>query len=978
MTLFDGESVGLTDIAVGQADPDPTVPTMTVGHTTTAGNIILKTDTILPFEFSVGQQSVDIVPSVTCVDITVLNFTDVVATEWNITHDPSFLCFREIANINPNVPTLNPGFFDTTVPGIVKLAWSDPGLQGRTIPNGEVYYSICYDVKLNCQESTPISILEDASQAAFLVVTNEADPDEPIAASGNAGSLFANCVVTNPQLNFGASSVNDIRCNGECSGSITQEFTGGSGTISCSWTGPNGFSQTSNCNGVSGISGLCAGTYTLVITDQNGSANAVTQTYTIVEPLPISINPVVFDANCDVMGNPILGRIETNPIGGTAPLTQSPTPSNLIGIVPGTYRIQVTDANNCQEVAFVTVDDICMVPGPSLSASTEPATECGELGKIIATTTGGQGQVTISFDPAITDLCAVPAGTYTVTARDEAGQTDVSVVTVSLIAVPPPTVEVDDGAIIPGNSCTGVGGSVDITTSGGCAPLRCVLILDNQGPIPCSRSDNLLPGSYRVEVTDNIGRMVVDFFTIPDEIPDDLEANVVPMDTSPCSFSDGSAEVTVGGGCEPYAINIRPTDGSTTPPVTATVNAGSSTYALPQGTYEVTISDDSGLAPIVIPFMINEGVSPIIQSGPINVSNECVSSFPVDGGTPPYNYQWFDENMVLLSDEFVLDLSDRVMDLDDTLSITQPVTIVVTDNVGCAFEFDQTINCVGLVDTQDPVDPEDPILTFSGVTDSQTLCAGDQLCQGVINGEIVQDGDSGPYLITLFNTTTQDVTTIPQDEVGPFSFGGLCAASYTLLVRDGNGNDWDFTDNLTIGSPNAIDVMDDIRCDDETGLGSIDIDVSGGTGTFGYDWMIRDSSFVAEDILEELESGSYLVTITDSNGCQESRIFTVDCEPVIPPPSEVCESTPIITPGNGDFANENLFISCVDGTQAIQLFDRWGSLVWQANRYNNDWNGVNLDNEEVIEGAYYWVLMIEDEDGNSRIAKGTVTVLRDR
>ena len=142
--------------------------------------------------------------------------------------------------------------------------------------------------------------------------------------------------------------------------------------------------------------------------------------------------------------------------------------------------------------------------------------------------------------------------------------------------------------------------------------------------------------------------------------------------------------------------------------------------------------------------------------------------------------------------------------------------------------------------------------------------------------------------------------------------------------------------------------------------------------------MIRDSSFVAEDILEELESGSYLVTITDSNGCQESRIFTVDCEPVIPPPSEVCESTPIITPGNGDFANENLFISCVDGTQAIQLFDRWGSLVWQTNRYNNDWNGVNLDNEEVIEGAYYWVLMIEDEDGNSRVAKGTVTVLRDR
>ena len=164
---------------------------------------------------------------------------------------------------------------------------------------------------------------------------------------------------------------------------------------------------------------------------------------------------------------------------------------------------------------------------------------------------------------------------------------------------------------------------------------------------------------------------------------------------------------------------------------------------------------------------------------------------------------------------------------------------------------------------------------------------------------------------------------------------------------------------------------------DSTGLGTIEIAVEGGTGAFGYDWVIRDTTIDAEEFLDELENGSYLVTITDSNGCQESRIFTVDCmiDTIVP---MTCEATPIITPGNGDTANENLFITCVNGNQPIQIFDRWGNLVWQTNRYNNNWNGINLDSEEVLEGAYYWVLMVEDDEGNTTISKGTVTVLRDQ
>ena len=288
----------------------------------------------------------------------------------------------------------------------------------------------------------------------------------------------------------------------------------------------------------------------------------------------------------------------------------------------------MTDSNNCQEVEFVTVGDDCdFMPGPPFFTrlETTPGNICGMRGSIIAVADGGVGQVTISFDPAITSTNAVIPGTYTVTAMDQTGQTAVQVVVVGEDFVPEPLPSVVVTG--PGNSCTGVGGSADITITGGCEPVTCLLFFEDTAPINCSRSDNLLPGNYRVEVTDNIGRTNSQEFVIPNESPDDFGAFADPSNTAPCSFSDGMVEVRVNGGCEPYNINISTTDGSGTPPLDTLVNMpGSYIFGLPTGTYEVVVTDNSGADPIVIPFMIDEGVAPIIQSGPINISNDCISS----------------------------------------------------------------------------------------------------------------------------------------------------------------------------------------------------------------------------------------------------------------------------------------------------------------------------------------------------------------
>ncbi len=60
-------------------------------------------------------------------------------------------------------------------------------------------------------------------------------------------------------------SVSPASCSNCCDGSITPNVAGGTGSVTYSWTGPNGYTSTQ-----ANITGLCVGTYTLCVTDANG------------------------------------------------------------------------------------------------------------------------------------------------------------------------------------------------------------------------------------------------------------------------------------------------------------------------------------------------------------------------------------------------------------------------------------------------------------------------------------------------------------------------------------------------------------------------------------------------------------------------------------------------------------------------------------------------------------------------------------
>src|SRR5690606_13740277 len=102
--------------------------------------------------------------------------------------------------------------------------------------------------------------------------------------ANNCGPATATFTITEPPLlTLTLSNQTDIVCYGAATGAINVEVGGGTpiplspGELGYqfTWTGPNGFSSSGQ-----NISGLYAGTYSLVVTDGNGCLQNLSVTLT--------------------------------------------------------------------------------------------------------------------------------------------------------------------------------------------------------------------------------------------------------------------------------------------------------------------------------------------------------------------------------------------------------------------------------------------------------------------------------------------------------------------------------------------------------------------------------------------------------------------------------------------------------------------------------------------------------------------------
>jgi len=138
-----------------------------------------------------------------------------------------------------------------------------------------------------------------------------------------------------------------------------------------------------------------------------------------------------------------------------------------------------------------------------------------------------------------------------------------------------------------------------------------------------------------------------------------------------------------------------------------------------------------------------------------------------------------------------------------------------------------------------------------------------------------------------------------------------------------------------------------------------------------YSWKL-DGEVIEEADLQnkELSIGEHLIemTATNKNGCTSTTTRTV----VIQDGIEIVKA---FTP-NGDALNDYFEIIIEEEVKAfkIEIFDRWGQLIYQSNDHTFRWNGKDKANNQLY-GAFVYKMKAVTESDAVIEKTGTVSIL---
>src|SRR5690606_20946657 len=356
-------------------------------------------------------------------------------------------------------------------------------------------------------------------------------------------------------------------------GSIDITVAGGTEPYDFAWTGPDGFTATTE-----DIADLAAGDYTVVVTDANGCETE--QTFTVgTEDVTITLTGVAVDAVCTASNGTITLTIEGGTpnytISWTGPDGFTSSDKDLTDLAAGTYNVTVTDANGCEATTSVEVgvEDVTITVTPVIVNTTCIAT----IGSIDITVAGGTEPYTYLWSNGATteDIEDLAAGDYTVTVTDANGCETEQTFTVGTedvtITVTPVTVN---------TTCIATIGSIDITVAGGTEPYTYMW----SNGATTEDIEDLAAGDYTVTVTDANGCETEQTFTVGTE---DVTITLtgVAVDAV-CTASNGTITLTIAGGTPDYTISWTGPDGFT--------STDKDLSGLAPGTYNVTVTDANG------------------------------------------------------------------------------------------------------------------------------------------------------------------------------------------------------------------------------------------------------------------------------------------------------------------------------------------------------------------------------------------------
>ena len=679
-------------------------------------------------------------------------------------------------------------------------------------------------------------------------------------------------------------TISQVNCFNGSDASIQLTTLGGTAPYIFNW---------SNGGNNSSIDSLHAGSYSVLITDNQGCT--FIDTHTITQPAAsLASSSTSIQVLC--FGDST-GSIDLSASGGTASYTYTwnngSNNEDLTAIQAGTYTVLITDSNNCTYSETVIISE----PQAALNASeliTNVLCTGDSTGTINLNVNGGTAPYNFLWNTGGTGQSpsGIATGSYSVTITDMNG-----CVANRTMQVAEPDSALQLGLSIGHLSCNGQPtGWVDLNVLGGTGTYT---YLWNTGGTTEDPSQ-LTAGTYTVTVTDQNGcnSEITATITQPAAFPS-VSGTTTPVSCT--GLQNGAVQSVVNGGTMPYSYLWN--TGSTQSNITS----------LGAGVYTVTVTDANGCSnqyttQIVQPTNSLAIIATTTDANCISGQLGSIIASPT-GGTVPYSFLWSNgANTNSISNQ-----------------IPGTYTATATDANGCEITQNFVINDISNLQLTTTGDPQ--------------ICMGDMAHLSI---DSVPNGTLQWYYngVALLGATSH-------------AFSTPVAGIYSVMATTPCGVYTSNTIEITTRVLSNVSITNSvIICTGET----TPLNAGGGmeyswTPTVGLSDPTLPNPIASPTVTTE-----YTVTVKDQYGCTAIATVTVSviCDTLDIPngysPNEDGTNDKFVIDGIDGFPGNILYIYNRWGNLVYKKKD-------YANDWNgrSNVNGV-MFGEELPNGTYYYIL----------------------
>ena len=348
------------------------------------------------------------------------------------------------------------------------------------------------------------------------------------------------------------------------------------------------------------------------------------------------------------------------------------------------------------------------------------------------------------------------------------------------------------------------------------------------------------------------------------------------------------------------------------------------------------------------------------------------------GSFPNQTFLWNDSSTIPTktikqSGLYWLEISDNGCASRDTLNLSikqQPIINLGPD----------TSVCTGTLFGTSFSNSKSTYLWNTGSNDTaiSVNTAGTYWLEALLDGCIFRD------------SVTLAVNPLPSIDLGPDTT--LCAGDTITLSQSNLNAAYLWSDSSTVNKLQVFETnnywleltvggctnRDTIRIEVFDSLGSSFLPETAtlcNNEVLNYQLPLQNSSYLWQDgatgrNYSISDSGLYFVQVTNTCGSlTDSLLVTKDCE---------CE---VIVPNaftpNNDLINDQFIsrISCELESYSLEIFNRWGTKVFESNQQKRAWDGTN-NGRKLKDGVYFYVLRYKGLNEKIQTKKGSVLLSR--